>query len=60
MARSARNYASELAERDQAACISKLEAELKNERENLDEKLALLEGAKEALANQFKALAGDT
>jgi DNA recombination protein RmuC len=48
-----------MAERDQAACISKLEAELKNERENLDEKLALLEGAKEALANQFKALAGD-
>ena len=44
--------------RDQAASISKLEAELKGERENLAEKLAILESAKQALANQFEALAG--
>jgi DNA recombination protein RmuC len=44
--------------RDQAANISKLEAELKGERENLAEKLAILESAKQALANQFEALAG--
>jgi DNA recombination protein RmuC len=45
-------------ERDHAASISKLEAELKGERENLAEKLAILDNAKQALANQFEALAG--
>jgi DNA recombination protein RmuC len=42
-----------------AARISQLEAELKNERQNLQEKLALLESAKQALANQFEALAAE-
>jgi DNA recombination protein RmuC len=42
-----------------AARISQLEAELKSEREGLAEKLALLETAKQALANQFEALAGE-
>jgi DNA recombination protein RmuC len=46
-------------ERVQAASISKLETELDNERRNLAEKLALLETAKQALANQFEALAGE-
>ncbi len=46
-------------ERLQAANISKLEADLDNERRNLAEKLALLESAKQALANQFEALAGE-
>jgi DNA recombination protein RmuC len=46
-------------ERDQAASIGKLEAELKSERANLAEKLAILENAKQALANQFQALAGE-
>jgi DNA recombination protein RmuC len=45
-------------ENQSAARISQLEAELRNERENLAEKLALLESAKQALANQFEALAG--
>jgi DNA recombination protein RmuC len=45
-------------ERDQAASISKLEAELKSEREGLTEKVAILESAKQALAHQFEALAG--
>jgi DNA recombination protein RmuC len=45
-------------ERDQAASISKLEAELKSEREGLAEKVAILENAKQALAHQFEALAG--
>jgi DNA recombination protein RmuC len=39
------------------ARISQLEAELRSERQGLAEKLALLETAKEALGNQFKALA---
>jgi len=39
--------------------ISALEADLRNERENMAEKLALLETAKQALANQFQALAGE-
>src|ERR1700761_7602907 len=43
--------------RDQAARISKLEADLHNERQNVSEKIALLESAKQALANQFEALA---
>jgi len=47
------------ASRIHTARISQLEAELKNERQNLAEKLALLETAKQALANQFEALAAD-
>ncbi|MDR3750524.1 MAG: DNA recombination protein RmuC [Terracidiphilus sp.] len=47
------------AARTQTARISQLEAELKNERQNLEEKLALLENAKQALAHQFEALAGE-
>ena len=43
----------------QARRISQLEAELNNERKNLAEKLALLESAKQTLANQFQALAGE-
>ena len=43
----------------QAARISQLEADLNNERKNLAEKLALLETAKQALADQFQALASD-
>lgn len=46
-------------ERAQAARISQLEADLKNERQNLAEKLALLEEAKTTLSNQFQALAAD-
>jgi DNA recombination protein RmuC len=46
-------------ERAQVATISKLEADLDNERKNLAEKLALLESAKQALAHQFEALAGE-
>jgi DNA recombination protein RmuC len=46
-------------ERDQAARVSKLEAELNSERQNLAEKLALLESAKQTLAHQFEALAGE-
>ncbi|HEY1160913.1 MAG TPA: DNA recombination protein RmuC [Terracidiphilus sp.] len=47
------------AERDQAASIGKLEAELRSERANLAEKLAILDNAKQALVNQFQALAGE-
>jgi DNA recombination protein RmuC len=43
----------------QAASISKLEADLGNERKNLAEKLALLESAKQSLAHQFESLAGE-
>ncbi len=39
--------------------ISALEKELENERKNIAEKLALLDEAKTALANQFQALAGE-
>jgi DNA recombination protein RmuC len=46
------------ADRAQASAIGRLEAELKAERQGLAEKLALLETAKQALANQFEALAG--
>jgi DNA recombination protein RmuC len=46
------------ADREQASAIARLEAELKAERQGLAEKLALLETAKQALANQFEALAG--
>jgi DNA recombination protein RmuC len=45
--------------RTQAARISQLEADLRNERQNLSEKVALLEEAKASLANQFQALAAD-
>ena len=46
-------------ERVQSARVSALEAELRKERENSAEKLALLETAKQALANQFQALAAE-
>ena len=46
-------------ERVQIGRLSQLEAELRNERQNLAEKLALLESAKQTLANQFEALAGE-
>lgn len=46
-------------ERDQAASISRLQADLDNERKNLAEKLALLENAKQTLAHQFESLAAD-
>ena len=42
-----------------SARISQLEADLRNERQNLAEKLALLDNAKQALANQFEALAAE-
>jgi DNA recombination protein RmuC len=45
--------------RTQAARISELEAELKNEHQNLGEKIALLDGAKKTLSDQFQALAAD-
>jgi DNA recombination protein RmuC len=43
----------------QNARVKELETELRNERQNLAEKLALLDSAKQALANQFEALAAD-
>lgn len=43
----------------QNARVKELETELRNERQNLAEKLALLESAKQALANQFEALAAE-
>lgn len=46
-------------ERDQAARIKGLQSDLDNERKNLGEKLALLESAKQTLANQFEALAAE-
>jgi DNA recombination protein RmuC len=45
------------AARTHAARISQLEADLNNERQNMAEKIALLETAKQALANHFQALA---
>src|ERR1035441_6325475 len=48
-----------VAQRTQAAEISQLQADLRNERQNLQEKLALLETAKQSLAHQFEALAAD-
>lgn len=45
------------AERALSARASELEADLRNERQNLAEKLALLETAKKSLADQFQALA---
>ena len=41
------------------ARISALETELRNERENMAEKVKLLDEAKQTLANQFQALAAD-
>ena len=46
-------------ERVQSARVSALEAELRKERESMAEKLALLDGARQAMVNQFQALAGD-
>jgi len=46
-------------ESQSAARIKELETELRNERQNLAEKLAMLESAKQTLANQFEALAAD-
>jgi len=43
----------------QRARVKELETELKNERQNLQEKLVLLDSAKQALANQFKDLADE-
>jgi DNA recombination protein RmuC len=45
------------AEKRSTARISQLEAELRAERAGMAEKIALLESAKETLANQFQALA---
>lgn len=46
-------------ERVQAAHISQLEADLRNERQNLAEKLDLLDSARKALADQFNSLASE-
>jgi DNA anti-recombination protein RmuC len=48
------------ADRVQAGTIARLEAELKAERQSLAEKLAMLDSAKQTLANQFEALARKT
>jgi len=42
-----------------AARIRELEADLRNERQNMGEKVALLETAKQSLATQFEVLAGE-
>ncbi len=44
-------------ERVQGARIKELEAELRNERQNMAEKIALLEQARQTLSNQFQTLA---
>ena len=46
-------------ESQSSARIRELETELRNERQNLTEKLELLENAKQTLAHQFEALAGE-
>jgi DNA recombination protein RmuC len=46
-------------ERQLSTRVGTLEAELRKERESATEKLALLESSKQALANQFQALAAD-
>lgn len=46
-------------ERTQSARLSELEAELRNERQNIADKIALLDEAKKALSDQFQALAAD-
>ncbi len=54
------NLASKMeTERIQSARIKELEADLRNERQNLAEKLALLDTAKKSLSDQFEALAAD-
>jgi len=50
---------SRAAERNQAARISQLEAELNSERQKTPENLALLQEAQKHLSNQFEALAGN-
>lgn len=45
------------AERVQGARIKELEAELRNERQNVAEKIALLDQARQTLSNQFQTLA---
>jgi len=47
------------AEAESRAQVSALETELRNERENVAEKIKLLDEAKQTLANQFQALAAD-
>lgn len=47
------------AEREYAARVSQLEAELRNERQSIQEKVALLETAKQSLASHFQAMAGE-
>ena len=47
------------AAREHAARISQLQADLNNERQNMAEKIALLDTAKQALANQFQTLAAE-
>ena len=42
-----------------AATVAELNAKLENEQKNLAEKLALLDSAKKALADQFQVLAGE-
>jgi DNA recombination protein RmuC len=46
-------------DRTQSARISQLEAELRSERQNMAERVALLETARQALANQFESLAAE-
>jgi DNA recombination protein RmuC len=46
-------------EKTQAARVSELEADLRNERQNLTEKVALLDAAKESLTNHFEKLTGE-
>lgn len=46
-------------ERLLSARVKELEAELRNERQNIAEKIALLETAKKALSDQFQALAAE-
>ncbi len=56
--RAALNTAAET-DRIHAARISQLEADLRNERQNLQENVALLDSAKKSLSDQFQALAAD-
>jgi DNA recombination protein RmuC len=51
--------ASEAGARTQTARISQLEAELRAERQSLQEKVALLEEAKKSLSDNFQALAAE-
>jgi len=47
------------AEKTQATRVGELEANLRNEKQSLAEKVALLDAAKESLANHFEVLAGE-